>query len=145
MQRTVRNSDDLKAVVYDLGNMRHPFRVTLLKGAEDRTSAQNRTVHKWFGELAAHFGDRTAEEIKADCNIKYGRPILMRDDPEWSAVFGYLFDALDYERKRKAVRILDVPFTRRMTVAQLSEYMDQMQRDYLSEGVRLTDPERQTA
>lgn len=140
MQYVVRNTGDLARVVYDLGNMQHPFRCSMVKGIS-RTEAQNRTIHKWFEEIAAHRGDETAGDIKADCNLIYGKPILMRDDPEWAAVFGYLFDRLDYEKKRKAVRVLDVPFTRRMNVSQLCEYMDEMQRDFLSEGVRLTIPE----
>ena len=116
-------------------------RVVVTEAAEVRTSAQNRLVHRWFADVARELVGVTEAEVKAQYNLTYGRPILARDDPEWSAAFGYLFDALDHHAKLRAIRILDVPFTRRMGVRQLSEYMDQMQRDYAEAGIRLTDPE----
>lgn len=140
MQFRVRSSEDFAQVVANMHKTTFPFRVSIQKG-EDRTGEQNRLLHKWFEEIAKHRGDVSAAEVKAECNLTYGRPIKMRDDADWKAVFGYLFDALSHEKKLKAIRILDVPFTRSMTVAQLSEYMDQMQRDYSENGVRLTDPE----
>ena len=116
--------------------------VTISEKAEARTSAQNRLLHRWFGDISRDeaFGD-TAQEIKAQCNLTYGLPILSRDDAEWHSAFSYLFSDLNHAAKLKAIRVLDVPFTRRMGVRQLSEYMDAMQRDYLQMGVRLTDPE----
>ena len=136
----IHSGDDLAKFHAFLAGMEPPFRVSVVKG-EDRTKAQNRYVHKLFGEIAAQRGDVTEGEVKAECNLQYGRPILSRDDPEWETVFGYLFRGLDHERKLKAIRILDVPFTRRMVVAQLGEYIDNMTRDYRAEGFRLTDPE----
>ena len=98
-------------------------------------------LHKWFGQVATQKGDETMLDVKAHCNLTYGRPIKVRDDETWDAVFGYLFDQLNYERKIKAIRVLDVPFTRNMNVSQLSEYMEAMSRDYRQEGCNLSDPE----
>jgi hypothetical protein len=117
-----------------------PLTVAWQKG-EARTSAQNRLIHRWYGEISVQQGQDTPAEVKAHCNLVYGRPILERDDPEWSACFGYIFDSLNHAAKLKAVRVLDVPFTRRMKVEQLREYMDQMARDYRDAGVVLTDPD----
>lgn len=116
--------------------------LTVTEKAEQRTSAQNRLVHRWFADIARHhsFGESEAD-IKAECNLMFGRPILSRDDPEWESVFGYIFDALNKPSKLKAIRVLDVPFTRKMGVKQLTEYMDEMQRFYAQQGVVLTDPE----
>jgi len=107
----------------------------------NRTTEQNALLHKWFSEIATQKGDETMLDIKAHCNLTYGRPIKVRDDAEWNAVFGYLFDQLNYDKKIKAVRVLDVPFTRNMSVPQLSEYMDTMGRDYRQQGFNLTAPE----
>lgn len=109
--------------------------------AKSRTTEQNALIHKWFSEIATQKGDVTMLDVKAHCNLTYGRPIKIRDDSDWSAVFGYLFDRLDYEKKLKAIRVIDVPFTRNMNVSQLSEYMNLMQLDYRQEGIALTDPE----
>jgi len=115
--------------------------VTIREAGEVRTLAQNRLLHRWFADIARQMEGQTEAEIKADCNLTYGRPILARDDEEWEAAFGYIFDTLSRPEKLKAIRVLDVPFTRRMSVKQLTEYMDQMQRDYAEVGIRLTDPE----
>jgi hypothetical protein len=115
--------------------------VTVNEAGEARTKAQNRLIHRWFGDIARALVGQSEVEIKAECNLTYGRPILARDDAEWESAFGYIFDALSHPAKLKAIRVLDVPFTRRMTVKQLSEYMDQMQRDYAEMGIRLTDPD----
>lgn len=116
--------------------------VSISEKAEERTKAQNRLIHRWFADISRHhsFGQSEAD-VKVHCNLTYGRPIMARDDPEWEGAFGYIFDRLDRPAKLKAIRVLDVPFTRRMRVKQLSEYMDQMQRDYAELGVYLTDPE----
>lgn len=137
---TVEKPEDYGRLVMDLGNMQHPFTVTAVQG-KDRTPAQNRTIHKWFGEIAAQRGDVTAEEVKAECNLQYGRPILARDDAQWDAAFRYVFEGLGYAAKLKAIRVFDIPFTRRMTTAQLTEYMDAMAQDYRSRGIVLTDPD----
>lgn len=137
---TIRTPDDSMRFQHFLSGMEFPYVVTAKKD-RDRTAAQNRLIHKWFGEIAAQKGDVTAQEVKAACNLAYGKPILMRDDPEWAEAFGRLFDVLNHEAKMDAIRILDLPFTRRMGVGQLSEYMDAMMRDALKRGVVLTDPE----
>lgn len=136
----VRDRSDLSAVRYHLERREFPYAVTVTAG-EKRTDAMNRTIHKWFSQIATHYGDRDILDVKADCNLRYGRPILVRDDREWSTAFGVIFGRLDHALTRRIVRTLDVPFTRRMTVKQLCEYMDMMQRDYRSEGVALIDPE----
>ena len=142
MQWTITSAVDLARI---LGAIRlredFPFRIIVLKGKEERTKAQNRMIHKWFGEIAKQKGDEDMMDIKLDCNIAYGEPILVRDDPEWEAVFGHLFRGLNIEQKRKAICVLGVPFTSRMSKEQLSEYMERMSRDYRQQGFELTDPE----
>ena len=139
----VEQEGDFARLIHHLGNMDHPFTAVVSPGLKPkkRTDAMNRTIHKWFGEIASHRGDVTKLEVKAECNLTYGVPIKRRDSNEWGAVFGYLFDSLNYPAKVKALRLLDIPVTRDMTVKQLIEYMDQMQRDYRGQGVVLTDPD----
>ncbi|WP_424974224.1 hypothetical protein [Dinoroseobacter sp. S124A] len=108
---------------------------------KDRTARQNRTIHKWFSQIAVQSPGLTEPEVKAQCNLTYGLPIMMRDDPDWGKAFGYIFADLSYPAKLKAIRVLDIPFTRRMKVGQLSEYMEAMQRDYREAGFSLIDPE----
>lgn len=140
MNRTIENARQLMAFVAELGREAFPFSVTVSRDKK-RTDAMNRTIHKWFSEIAKQQGDRTALEVKAECNLLYGVPIKRRDDQEWAEAFGAIFDSLNYAAKLKALRVLDVPVTRDMKVKQLCEYMDQMCRDYREAGFFLTDPE----
>jgi hypothetical protein len=140
MKWYITDSEVLGKALHFVACAEQPFTLTFSKD-KDRTGAQNNLVHKWFADIAKQKGDESAAEIKALCNLTYGRPILDRDDEEWKAAFGYIFDSLSHAAKLKAMRVLDVPITRRMSVVQLSEYMDQMARDYREQGFRLTDPE----
>lgn len=119
--------------------------VRVISADEIRTPPQNRLLHRWFADVARSVGDQSEAEVKAECNLTYGRPILARDDPEWEIAFGYIFDNLSHAAKLKAIRVLDVPFTRRMKSKQLREYMDQMRRDFADAGIHLTDPEERDA
>ena len=51
------------------------------------------------------------------------------------------FAPLSYEGVRKAVKNLDVPVTRLMTLKQMTAFMDAMQAHWGGMGVYLTDPE----
>lgn len=139
-KRSLHTPHDTARLIHDIKNMELPLRVAIRQGV-DRTADQNALIHKWFTEIANWQGDKSPADVKAECNLIYGRPILARDDEAWNAVFGYIFDALSYPAKVKAIRTLDIPFTRKMGIKQLSEYMDQMGRDYREQGVPLTDPE----
>ncbi len=144
----IRSESDLVqpyAKIREYSDAGKPF-IVRVSNEPTRTEQMNKTVHKWFGEIAAQTGSSMAE-VKAECNLTYGVPIKMRDDDEFRSAFGYFFEELDYQYKLKALRVFDIPITRNMKVKQLCEYMDQMQRDYLSQGFQLTIPEdaRQSA
>lgn len=145
-ERVFHKPEDVDALARAIADMlrvrdKWPARVTITDAKEARTAAQNRALHLWLAEIAQALGDTTPEEVKASCNLTYGRPILARDDPEWNSAFSYIFDSLNHASKLKAIRVFDIPFTRRMNVEQLYEYMEQLQRDYREQGIYLTDPE----
>ena len=137
--RIVKTDEDRERLVKYINFRGLPFTAAIADGVK-RTNPQNALVHKWFGEIAAHMGDQTAAEVKAHCNLTYGLDIMMRD-PDWSSAFEYIFQSLSHAAKLKAIRVLDIPFTRKMKVPELKEYMDQMSRDYREMGIFLTDPE----
>lgn len=139
--KVIKTPEDLEQWVKFLTAQTLPITVAQTAGAK-RTNPQNALVHKWFGEIAAHCGDKTAREIKAECNLQFGLDI-MNQDSAWEKAFGYIFGNLSYPAKIKAIMVFDIPFTRKMTVPQLTQYMDEMGREYRSQGVYLTDPELQ--
>jgi len=137
--KVLKTEVDLAQWVKFLTAQTLPITVAQTAGAK-RTNPQNALVHKWFGEIAAHCGDKTAKEVKAECNLEFGLDI-MRQDEAWSKAFDYIFQSLSYPAKIKAIMVFDIPFTRNMTVPQLTGYMDEMGREYRQRGVYLSDPE----
>lgn len=135
----MKTDEDRERLVKYINFRGLPFTAAIADG-EKRTNPQNNTVHMWFEEIARHMGDQTAAEVKAHCNLTYGLGIMMRD-PDWSSAFEYIFQSLSHAAKLKAIRVLDIPFTRKMKVPELTEYMDLMSRDYREMGIFLTDPE----
>ena len=139
--KVLKTEADLAQWVKFLTAQTLPITVAQTAGAK-RTNPQNALVHKWFGEIAAHCGDKTAKEVKAECNLEFGLDI-MRQDEAWAKAFDYIFQSLSYSAKIKAIMVFDIPFTRKMTVPQLTGYIDEMGREYRQRGVYLTDPELQ--
>ena len=55
-----------------------PLVVRIDQKQEDRSKAQNRLLHMWFGQIARHTGD-TPEAIKFEMKKKYLAKIYVRD------------------------------------------------------------------
>ena len=116
-----------------------PFSLTIGDG-NARSLSQNALLHKWFGEIAKHFGDRDATTVKGECHHKYGLPIKKRCE-QFLWVWSKTGEQMGYERQCKylASGVLNVSSS--LSVKELKEYMDGMMRDYADIGVFLTDPE----
>lgn len=130
--------DTSKLFAY-LGDMEPPYCVTVQKGRK-RTLDQNALLHKWFGEIAKHYGDRTALDVKGECHRQWGLTIRLRDEP-FAWVWARTGAGLGYEAQCRMLASGILGVSSKMTVTELSEYMDGMSTHYLSEGVRLTLPE----
>lgn len=126
------------------------YTITIKEG-RTRTLNQNAILHKWFGEIATHFGDRTANNVKATCNVDYGVNIRCRD-PVFNFIWTNSIAPLPYEKQvaffEKQYRRVEgedskpvLYMTSVLTVPELTEYMNAMQQDYLAQGVPLTIPE----
>ena len=116
-----------------------PVTASFTRGAK-RTNPQNKTIHLWYAEAALHL-DVKPEDVRAECKLIHGVPILRRDDDAFRLEYDRDFRPLNYETKLRLFRLLDPAITSRMNVKQLTEYMDAMQGHFLPMGIRLTDPE----
>ena len=112
-----------------------PFTVTVTEG-EIRTNPQNDTLWKWNEEIARHRGDMTAMDVHRENKLLIGCPICMRNDT-FKAFVGKL-SHLTYEEKLEAMDF--VPVTSRMTVKEMSEYMDAVYAKFTAKGGRMTGP-----
>ena len=134
----LRNPDHVTALSARLSARKLPMTVTWVAGAS-RTGMQNRLIHRWFQDVANQTGDHSSVEVKRYCKLHFGVPILRIEDDAFRAFYDARIIAATYEEKLDAMDFL--PVTSRMTIKQLTSLMDAMQRHYLPQGIRLTDPE----
>lgn len=138
--RVLKSSDDLLPWFSDLGKLSFPMTVSATEGAK-RTNPQNRTINMWYEEAAKALGDTTAEDVRAECKLQFGVPILRRDDAAFLLDYDTTFKPLPYAQKRDIFKALEPAITSKMLVKQLKEYMDKMQQHFAQAGITLTDPE----
>lgn len=111
------------------------------KQGDDRSTEQNRLAFKWYGEIAAEFGDRLPHDVRAYCKLHHGVPIR-REDDEFREVYDRVIRPLPYEAKLALmVEPIDFPITRDMSVKEMTRYLDAIMRDPEFSHVRLTVPE----
>ena len=116
-----------------------PFTITIGSG-KSRTVSQNALLHKWYGEVARHLGDRDMIHVKGECHHKYGLPIKRRCE-QFAWVWKQTGEKLTYEQQCKYLASGVLNISSSMNVTELTEYMTAMKNDYAEQGVYLTDPE----
>lgn len=106
-----------------------------------RTAEQNRLQFLWYKEAELQ-GDQTSPEYRAECKLHFGVPILRAEDEEFRNIYDKVIRPLPYDCKLAMMREpIDFPVTSRMTVKQLSNYLNQVQSHFQSIGFELTEPE----
>ena len=138
--KIIREPDHVDALAAMLRFRKLPITVTWAQGAS-RSGSQNRLAQRWFTDIANQLGDQTHEEVRAMCKLHFGVPILREENEAFRVSYDRVFKALPYEEKLQSVRDFDLPVTRLMTVKQMTAFMETMQRYWVQQGVRLTDPE----
>lgn len=138
--RIIREPHHVDALASLLRGRKLPLTVSWTQGAP-RTDAQNRLAQRWFTDIALQLGDQTHEEVRALCKLTIGVPILRAENEAFRMSYDKVLRHLTYEDKLEAVKALDLPVTRLMTTPQMTAFMDQMQRTWAAQGVRLTDPD----
>ena len=135
--RVIYTPDDIDRLCRFLHAQPMPMTVSARKGAK-RSHPQNATVHAWFGQIAAETG-QTAAEVKAECKLRYGLPIMAAECHAWVAEWEGCYRALPYHAQVKLFELL--PMTSKMTTRQMSAFMDAVQKEYRAQGIDLIDPE----
>lgn len=140
--RVIRSADEAPALArFIMARSKFPLTVTITQGAA-RSHMQNRLAQRWFSDIAAQLGDQTHDEVRAECKLRIGVPILRAENEAFRQSYDATIRPLPYAAKLEAMRVLDLPVTRLMTVKQMTAFMDEMQREWSGKGVRLTDPEQ---
>lgn len=138
--RVITNSKGIDMLATFLGARNLPVTVTVTAGA-GRKPLQNRLAQRWFTDISRQLGDQTHEEVRAYCKLHFGVPILRAENEAFRQVYDRIIRPRPYAEKLEAVQIMDLPVTRLMTVKQMTQFMDVMQRHWSGMGFRLTDPE----
>jgi len=127
-----------------LGDLRESFRTNKFikvsaKTGKARSLDQNGISHVWYEQLAREMREDDALGYKCYCKLHHGVPILRAEDEDFKATYDSALKNLSYEQKLQVMKYL--PVTSLMTKTQLSKYLDAVQADFLSRGVRLEYPE----
>jgi len=138
--KIIREPIHVEALANMLRGRKLPITVTWTQGSP-RSTAQNRLAQRWFTDIATQLGDQTHEDVRAECKLRFGVPILRAENEAFRISYDRVIKALPYEQKLDAIKAFDMPVTRLMTVKQMTAFMDEMQRHWTAQGVRLTDPE----
>lgn len=138
--KIIRDPSHIPAIASIFEGLKLPITVSWRQGAS-RREAQNRLAQRWFTDISRQRGDMTHEDVRADCKVSFGVPIMREENDAFRAGWDETFGALGYEAQRKAVAALDVPVTRLMTVKQMTRFMDAVSVFWRTRGVYLTDPE----
>lgn len=136
--RILSTPQDVTDFVALLGNLKLPLTVQWRQG-KDRSLDQNALQWKWATETAAQLGDRTAAEVQREWKLRHGVPILRSESEPFREKYDKHIRPLPYEEKLAFMDMIDV--TSALTVRQMSQYLDTVQRECLQNGLRLTDPE----
>lgn len=107
---------------------------------DKRTKPQNALLHQWFGEIAEHFGDRSAREVKGEAHRDIGLTYKLRE-PVFAWVWAQTGANLSPEKQAKYLASGAVTFSSTMSRENLREYMADIERTYRAQGVPLTIPE----
>lgn len=123
----------------------HKFIRVAIKTGQDRSLSQNAISHVWYGQVSRELREQTAEDVRCECKLRFGVPILRAEDADFRELYDTAIRRnLSYEQKLMAMRYL--PVSSLMTKQQLSRYLEAMQVEYAPRGVVLEFPsEREVA
>jgi hypothetical protein len=136
--RIIETEADLASFTRFLGALKLPVTVEWVQG-RDRSRDQNALMWLWATESANQLGDCTADEVQRRWKLEIGVPILREDSAEFRAIYDRAIRPLPYELKVEAMRF--IPVTSEMKVRQMVRFLDTVERECLSNGLRLTNPD----
>ncbi len=104
------------------------FRVSVGDYSKSRSISANNQQHLWYAQIAKHYGDRSALDVKNHCKDALGLPILLQSEVHADKI-EFLLHKLDYykhsyESKMKLISCLEV--TSLFSAKESKQYMDQM-------------------
>lgn len=138
--RSIETEYDRELLVKFIQAKKLPFSVSLADGRQ-RSIKQNKTQRLWMNEISAQLNDRTPEEVRGECKLTLGVPILRAENEVFRQKYDAVVRPLSYEQKLAIMmEPLDLPVTRLMTTRQKTAYLESIIRHYSAQGIALTIP-----
>lgn len=138
--RTISTEYDLKQLLRLLGNKKRPFSVEITDGRR-RSVSQNRLQRLWLAEAAEQLGDRTIEQLRGECKLMFGVPILREENARFRERYDAVVKPLSYVQKLALMmEPLDMPVSRLLTTPQMTEYLERIVQYFGEQGCVLTQP-----
>ena len=107
---------------------------------QDSTGAQNTMIFALYGDQARQLEDKSVLDVRRECKLHYGVPILSAADPTFCEWYDHSIKGLSYEDKLILMTYMDI--TSLFTKEQASEYIDTIIAEYSRQGFALADPRR---
>jgi hypothetical protein len=136
--RFLEKLSDIDDFALLLGGLKLPLTVEWVQG-RDRTSQQNKLMWLWASEAADQRGDVTADYVQREWKLNHGIPILCDDSEEYRSFCTLTLKRLSYEERVEAMRF--TPVTSEMKVKQMVKFMDEVERECVGQGIKLTAPD----
>lgn len=141
VNRIIETESDRRSLLRFLEGRRIPITVTMTDG-KHKTNKQNKLQRQWVMEIAAQLGDRTQEQVRGECKLRFGVPILREENDAFRAVYDRLIKPHTYEEKLQfMMEPFDFGVTRIMTTRQKTEYLNRVHQHFSEQGVILSNPE----
>lgn len=141
MKLQARTEPQLQNIIGDLRQAykANGFVEVDIRTGKRRSDDQNAISHAWYEQIARELRELSAHEVKRECKLVFGVPILRAEEPDFRDQYDALIKSrFTYEEK---LAVMDwLPVTSLMTTDQLSRYLESMQAAYAKRGVSLEFP-----
>lgn len=109
-----------------------------------RSLDQNAMAFALYKQIGGQCEDQSIVEIRRECKLLYGIPILRAEDEKFRAMYDKSIKYnLTHEEKLEAMEWF--PVTRLMSKKQFTEYLDTIIREYSKQGYSLLHPSEEAA
>ena len=140
---SIKSQEDAAQMIRDLALDGTNWIVKVERQSKRRSLDQNALSHQWYADIARQREDMTVSEIRAECKLTCGVPILRRDNEKFRETYDRCLADRSYEAQMEFIEFTELPVTRLMSKKQLSEYMDKISAICRSRGIVLTHPDDQ--
>lgn len=114
-----------------------PHEIVIQPVKSDRSLAQNRLCHMWYGEISGQMFESPLE-TKARCKLDYGIPMLMASNEDFAEKWHSVTHHLGREELLTAADLFDV--TSIMGIRMMAKFLTMVQDVHEAQGIELTRP-----